>query len=360
MDVPVSCAQARLTPSSFFCWVPQAHFEYLVSRGWAQLSDTNLDLIKTHSSTGLVEFGAGSGYVADLLRQKGVAVEAFDLMDEDFEDGGSNTFLWTWKDTDWIRGVQRGGLERMQERHETHSLLLVWPKGPFAFETLRRYSGKCLIYVGENRGGLTADRSFFDLVEDNWNLVEKQPIVNFAEQRGFVFVFERRPPLAPKQVVFEVQIDAFQRVQRLASLCARYWMDRGFYNSVEVNLRANISWLESFGVDCPELKKLLETASSHLRIGEDEDPFRPGDFSHVSSYHHHMPRSCIRCGVELEEKLVWVSALLDFRRTMRCYSCWIQCHGIGQWSCFQKSESAGKPAICWRVCTEEFRCPKHK
>jgi len=360
VDVPISPIFAHISPTSFCCWVPQPHFEFLVAKGWARLSDANLELIKKYSPNGVVEFGAGSGFVAHLLREKGVSVDAFDLMDDDFKHGGSHTFLWTWKETDWIAGVARGGIECWEESHGTRSLLLVWPKGKLAVEALQKYSGEYLIYVGEHRGGLTADIPFFDQVEDNWVLVDKQEIDNFAEQRGFVFVLKKRPALTPKVSIFHQQTDAFERIQRLAKLCAEYWMGRGFYQNVINHLDDNLKWLKSFDYDYRELEQLQNAARHRLRIPDDENPFQRGDFFDVSSYHPHMPQLCIRCKGSLEEKLLWAAHQLDFCRVLRCYSCMIQCHGIGKWSCFEETQSVdGRKAICWRACNDDGQCDKH-
>jgi hypothetical protein len=65
--------------------------------------------------------------------------------------------------------IQIGGPERIKD-HRDRTLLLVWPPcdEPLASQALANYSGKTVIFVGEDRGGCTGDDRFFDLLEENF------------------------------------------------------------------------------------------------------------------------------------------------------------------------------------------------
>lgn len=56
---------------------------------------------------------------------------------------------------------------------EADALLLVWPEGdsPMAADTLARFGGTVLAYIGEDEGGETADASFFAAVAAGWDEV---------------------------------------------------------------------------------------------------------------------------------------------------------------------------------------------
>lgn len=102
----------------------------------------------------VVEIGAGSGYWASLITQLGGDVIAFDQYepkankDYPFEQG-------------WFP-VQKGGPEKAAE-HSDRALFLCWPpyNTPFARECVDAYEGNTVIFVGEGRGGCTADDDFF-------------------------------------------------------------------------------------------------------------------------------------------------------------------------------------------------------
>ncbi|MFF7938438.1 hypothetical protein ACFZC5_01925 [Nocardia gamkensis] len=67
------------------------------------------------------------------------------------------------------------------DAHADDALFLCWPPGwenPMASTTLTAYQdagGALLIYIGEPRGGRTADSAFFDALEAGWTLLDQDP-----------------------------------------------------------------------------------------------------------------------------------------------------------------------------------------
>ncbi|CAE8642675.1 unnamed protein product [Polarella glacialis] len=115
----------------------------------------------------IVEVGAGEGqWQAELLR-RGAGVTAFD----DFSSPGR------WSGEADARpllvpqaSVQKADAEDAVRRSRGRTLLLVYPPpGPMAARCLSQYIGDVLIYVGEGRGGVNADNTFFDLL-GSWGL----------------------------------------------------------------------------------------------------------------------------------------------------------------------------------------------
>ncbi len=114
-----------------------------------------------------------------------------------------STFVETWKLWPWFQSIREGSLEQLSPNHPSNnknnnkdnnkndkiknsdnedkytkseadprSLLLCWPDidSLFAKECLQRYSGNKCVFIGELRGGCTADNSFFDELQDKWTL----------------------------------------------------------------------------------------------------------------------------------------------------------------------------------------------
>lgn len=140
---------------------------------WAVPSDEALDAIADASPRGVVEIGAGTGYWARLLLDRGVIVHAYDLHPFGCECGDE---AWcsgpARKATTWA-SVAKGGPEAAA-LHPEATLLLCWPVygGTMATRAARAHhaaGGRTLAYVGEGSGGCTADDDFHRLIgEDVW------------------------------------------------------------------------------------------------------------------------------------------------------------------------------------------------
>jgi hypothetical protein len=121
----------------------------------------------------LVEVGAGRGYWANQLSLAGLSVDAFELEPPDKSENIS--FPQTAGQTDvWYPVRAIDGLHF--EGRGDHILFLCWPPGwgtAMASETLTSFesaSGSRLIYIGEPKGGKTADDEFFDILTARWTL----------------------------------------------------------------------------------------------------------------------------------------------------------------------------------------------
>jgi hypothetical protein len=121
----------------------------------------------------VVEVGAGRGYWAKCLADRGVDVIATDVA---LPASGSNV-CWgsdevagvdQYYPTVEMHGVQAADL------YSDRALMMVWPdpETRMASDVLSNYRGDTLIYVGEDAGGCTGNQAFFDEVEDEtkWTL----------------------------------------------------------------------------------------------------------------------------------------------------------------------------------------------
>ena len=122
---------------------------------WAIPNDTALKEIARHAP--IIEIGAGNGYWAYCLAQKGINVIAYDLK---------------VPENPW-HSVQKGdALEA--SKHSDRTLFRCWPPydEPMAADALRSYKGKTVIYVGEGYGGCTADDEFHKLLKAEWKKIK--------------------------------------------------------------------------------------------------------------------------------------------------------------------------------------------
>jgi hypothetical protein len=133
---------------------------------WGIPNEEVLDKIAEFSP--LVEIGAGTGYWAYLLRKMGVDVLAFDCCPPSTDLGVENVFhtrAVTWTDV-------LSGDESVLESIVDRTLFLCWPpeNSPMAFNTLSKYKGNTLLFVGIDQGHATGDPTFFELLDEGWNL----------------------------------------------------------------------------------------------------------------------------------------------------------------------------------------------
>lgn len=156
-DAPFNFYERDFDPRSIDSY--KARHASSAAFSFAVPTDEALDLIASFGP--VVEIGAGTGYWARLLADRGCDVVAYDLLGSAFDK--------------WFPGGQFGNVEKgstdKAEEHADRTLLLVWPPmSSMAADALRCYEsagGKRLIYVGEGYGGCTADDDFFAMVGDH-------------------------------------------------------------------------------------------------------------------------------------------------------------------------------------------------
>lgn len=118
-------------------------------------NDDALEAIASASPAGVVEVGAGTGYWARLLHERGVDVVAYDRWPP-----GSGGNEYVDDDSQWFPVWE--GDERAVAGHPDRTLLLVWPtwNETWPAEAVAAFyaaGGATLVFVGEGPGGLTGD-----------------------------------------------------------------------------------------------------------------------------------------------------------------------------------------------------------
>ena len=168
---------------------PESHFEDLdYRRYWIQKfsyaipNDEALDLILSYSP--IVEMGAGLGYWAYLLDQKGCDIVAYDIDPIPVD----NKYLHI-QAVPWYK-VKKCWSNFVPPRNKT--LFICWPpyNNNMAANILKKYKGSIFIYIGEQRDGCCATDTFFDELA-KWNEIEKLDIPQFEGIHDKLLIYER-------------------------------------------------------------------------------------------------------------------------------------------------------------------------
>ncbi|MDR3615805.1 MAG: hypothetical protein P4L53_19760 [Candidatus Obscuribacterales bacterium] len=145
-----------------------------------------LSEIQSHGP--VVEIGAGKGYWASLLRQRGARVAAFDKFPiesgrNEYHDVGDRAFT----------EIAKGSVEQVR-KFPDHKLLLVWPppNEPMALNALNQYKGKTVFYVGEEHADYIGDMAFQRQLNERFEIKKQIPLPNFPGYDDMLHVYERK------------------------------------------------------------------------------------------------------------------------------------------------------------------------
>lgn len=186
-------------PSLDDFWAGRADRNDLCARyAWAIPNDEALDAIAKVGP--IVEVGAGTGYWASLLADRGVDVVAYDLYPpphprNHWHEGAAAVHF----------PVARGGPAKVA-RHPDRALMLCWPPyaKPMAFHCVRLYAGSTVVYIGEGAGGCTGDDRFHELLGVEYGEpVESIAIPQWPGIHDRLEIFRRKPPIAGRAAISE-------------------------------------------------------------------------------------------------------------------------------------------------------------
>ncbi len=152
---------------------------------WAVPDERALDII-TKLNQPIVEMGAGTGYWARLLRDKGVNIITYDTAPP--RRSGNQ-----WGHDKQYTNVRRGG-PNILVNHSERALFLCWPPydADMAENCLRQWKGSYLIYVGEGYGGCTANDSFFKIIEDEFDILTQYQIPQWPGVHDELIILKRK------------------------------------------------------------------------------------------------------------------------------------------------------------------------
>jgi hypothetical protein len=162
-------------------WVPFARRKVLVKQyAWAVPNDAAIKTCVQYSP--LVEIGAGTGYWASVITKHGGDVVCYDKA----------PYKNTWADGEHFL-VTRGGPNRVR-KHRDRTLFLCWPPlhDPMAYDALRAYRGRFVLYVGEGGSGCTGDKRFHRLLEKYFDEIAVVDIPQYGGIHDTLMVFQRK------------------------------------------------------------------------------------------------------------------------------------------------------------------------
>jgi len=124
----------------------------------------------------LYEVGAGSGYWAKCIEEAGGSVYAFDK-------DSSKRWFPVHPDTHWD----------YEDSIEDSPVLMVWPPANDGMAAdVASFNPSHILYVGEQRGGCTADARFFDQLDKYYGLVAKMDIPSYAGVHDQFYHYTRK------------------------------------------------------------------------------------------------------------------------------------------------------------------------
>ena len=166
---------------------------------WAIPDPNTLAFVAQWLGPCAVEIGAGTGYFAWMLQQRGIEVVAYDIAPPHISCENEYHGVRT-KDGTALKHetrevyfpVEIGGPKQV-EQHTDRTLFLCWP--PYASDMaslcLQHYHGNRLVYIGESDDGCNADDAFFEMLERDWHEVAEHKPIQWDAIHDWVYVYER-------------------------------------------------------------------------------------------------------------------------------------------------------------------------
>jgi len=145
----------------------ERRLEFVKKYSWAIPNDDALDFLVSVSP--IVEIGAGTGYWASLIQEKGGTIYPFDIQ----------PYNNAWCDGNHT-DVFLGGPESVLNFQDC-TLFLCWTPydDTLASDTLKLYTGDRVVFVGEWDDGCNKDDEFFRILGSDWKLEKRIEIPRF-------------------------------------------------------------------------------------------------------------------------------------------------------------------------------------
>jgi hypothetical protein len=158
----------------------------------------------------IVEMGAGTGYWARCLRERGVDVIAYDELGEQWRAWFRPSILHDLEISHGVRALVsqpdptrsdpvlwtdllKGGPVTLAE-HSERTLMLCWPDPWSGFDeaALRAHRGEHLVFVGDPGDEGTGSKWFRALLHRAWQLIEEAAVPRWFNGNDRLIVYRRR------------------------------------------------------------------------------------------------------------------------------------------------------------------------
>jgi len=172
--------ESIVNKSDRFSALPYYKRQDLVKKyAWAVPDENAIEKIVSYSP--IVEIGAGSGYWAWLIEQAGGDIICYDKS--------------PWDDS--YSEVSKAEESAVNE-HADRSLFLCWPplcwpplSTDMGSNALSHYEGDAVLYIGEGKGGCTANDEFHRKLEIDYNLEEVVDIPQWPSVYDSLYIYKR-------------------------------------------------------------------------------------------------------------------------------------------------------------------------
>ena len=164
----------------------QEREKYTSTIAWAIPSNEAINEITNFVGQEIIlEIGAGLGYWAKLLQDKGVIIIPTD---------NKETFWKHSKQLPYTKVIRARHITAIKKYKEASVLFLCWPphNKPMAEESLNLFKGRKLIYIGEDQEGCNATDGFFSLLEKEWSLIKNIHIEQWWGLNDYLALYERK------------------------------------------------------------------------------------------------------------------------------------------------------------------------
>ena len=143
-----------------------------------------LKIISSYSP--LIEVGAGRGYWASLLKQRGADIIAFDCAPPHLEKNA-------WHNSSSVFYEIGKAKADITQKYSDRTLFLCWPpyNTSMASQALKAYSGDTVIYIGEGEGGCTGDEAFHTMLETDFLSVKQCAIPQWPGLHDYLTIYNR-------------------------------------------------------------------------------------------------------------------------------------------------------------------------
>lgn len=155
---------------------------------WAVPSEDALKAIREYGP--FLEIGSGSGYWAYEMTARGI-----DIIPTDRDPADPHWFNPERGGKQWCP-IFKISAEKAVEMYDRPGLLVCWPSysQSWAHESLKKFRGKNVVYVGEGYGGCTADDGFHEELIANWDEVLDLSIPQWWGLHDRLWVYTRKEP----------------------------------------------------------------------------------------------------------------------------------------------------------------------
>jgi hypothetical protein len=129
----------------------------------------------------VVELGAGNGYWASLLKNRGYDTVAYDAWSGYAYSPGA-----TW--TEVLKGDAK-----MLAKHPDRTLFISWPSNGAASDALIHFKGNKFAYLGEQSSDIMGDNQFFQILKRDWKEVRSMPVPSLdGFNQDALYFYERK------------------------------------------------------------------------------------------------------------------------------------------------------------------------